>query len=69
LILKKLIDLGKVDVKDVAAEIGINPDALRAKLTVTHKTSHLPASNLYALIVSFCVLISKISVVGRRLVT
>ncbi|ANM58694.1 PHD finger family protein [Arabidopsis thaliana] len=33
LILKKLIDLGKVDVKDVAAEIGINPDALRAKLT------------------------------------
>jgi hypothetical protein len=28
-----LIDLGKVDVKDVAAEIGINPDALRAKLT------------------------------------
>ncbi|KAL1214298.1 histone H3-lysine(4) N-trimethyltransferase ATX1 [Cardamine amara subsp. amara] len=33
LILKKLIDLGKVDVKDVAAEIGINPDALSAKLT------------------------------------
>ncbi|CAE5964495.1 unnamed protein product [Arabidopsis arenosa] len=32
LILKKLIDLGKVDVKDVAAEIGINPDALSAKL-------------------------------------
>ncbi|XP_019093842.1 PREDICTED: uncharacterized protein LOC104751678 [Camelina sativa] len=33
LILKKLIDLGKVDVKDVAAEIGVNPDALSAKLT------------------------------------
>ncbi|XP_056850053.1 uncharacterized protein LOC108842567 isoform X2 [Raphanus sativus] len=32
LILKKLIDLGKVDVKDVAAEIGVNPDALNAKL-------------------------------------
>ncbi|CAH2067762.1 unnamed protein product [Thlaspi arvense] len=32
LILKKLIDLGKVDVKDVAAEIGVNPDALSAKL-------------------------------------
>uniref|UniRef100_A0A1J3GMS1 Protein Jade-3 n=1 Tax=Noccaea caerulescens TaxID=107243 RepID=A0A1J3GMS1_NOCCA len=33
LILKKLIDLGKVDVKDVAAEIGVSPDALSAKLT------------------------------------
>ncbi|CAN8240295.1 unnamed protein product [Cochlearia groenlandica] len=32
LILKKLIDLGKVDIKDVAAEIGANPDALKAKL-------------------------------------
>ncbi|KAF2562686.1 hypothetical protein F2Q70_00016373, partial [Brassica cretica] len=35
LILKKLINLGKVDVKDVAAEIGVNPDALNAKLMVT----------------------------------
>ncbi|KFK42174.1 hypothetical protein AALP_AA2G220700 [Arabis alpina] len=33
LILKKLIDLGKVDVKDVAAEFGVNPDTLSAKLT------------------------------------
>ncbi|XP_019058104.1 PREDICTED: uncharacterized protein LOC104813639 isoform X3 [Tarenaya hassleriana] len=33
LILKKLIDRGKVDVKDVAAEIGITPDALSSKLT------------------------------------
>ncbi|KAG2313522.1 hypothetical protein Bca52824_025079 [Brassica carinata] len=32
LILKKLIDLGKVDLKDVAAEIGVNPDALNTKL-------------------------------------
>ncbi|KAJ4867329.1 PHD finger family protein [Raphanus sativus] len=32
LILKKLIDLGKVNVKDVAEEIGVNPDALNAKL-------------------------------------
>ncbi|CAN6853112.1 unnamed protein product [Brassica oleracea] len=32
LILKKLINLGKVDVKDVAEEIGVNPDALNAKL-------------------------------------
>ncbi|CAN6990733.1 unnamed protein product, partial [Brassica rapa subsp. trilocularis] len=32
LILKKLINLGKVDVKDVVAEIGVNPDALNAKL-------------------------------------
>lgn len=53
----------------MAAEIGINPDALSAKLKVTRKTSHIPASNLYALIVSFCVLISKISFAGRRLVT
>ncbi|XP_023643425.1 uncharacterized protein LOC17894394 isoform X2 [Capsella rubella] len=33
LILKKLIDLGKVDVKVVAADIGVNPDALSVKLT------------------------------------
>ncbi|KAH0920340.1 hypothetical protein HID58_028000 [Brassica napus] len=32
LILKKLIDLGKVNVKDVAEEIGVNPDSLNAKL-------------------------------------
>ncbi|KAJ0241475.1 PHD finger family protein [Hirschfeldia incana] len=32
LILKKLIDLGKVNVKDVAEEIGVSPDALNAKL-------------------------------------
>ncbi|KAL0702080.1 hypothetical protein Bca4012_058202 [Brassica carinata] len=32
LILKKLIDLGKVNVKDVAEEIGVDPDALNAKL-------------------------------------
>lgn len=55
--------------KDVAAEIGVNPDALSAKLTVTRKTSHIPASNICAFIVSFCVLISKICVAGRRLVT
>ncbi|XP_010521226.1 PREDICTED: uncharacterized protein LOC104800176 isoform X2 [Tarenaya hassleriana] len=33
LIVKKLIDRGKVDVKDVAAEVGINPDALISTLT------------------------------------
>ena len=29
--------------KDVAAEIGVNPDALNAKLMVTRNTSHIPA--------------------------
>lgn len=45
--------------KDVAGEIGVSPDALSAKLAVTRKTSHIPASNRCALILSFCVLISK----------
>ncbi|XP_023518349.1 uncharacterized protein LOC111781857 isoform X1 [Cucurbita pepo subsp. pepo] len=39
-IMKKLIDQGKVNVKDVASEINIHPDLLCAKLTV------MPAENL-----------------------
>jgi len=33
----QLIDRGKVDVKDVALEIGISPDTLTANTNVMHK--------------------------------
>lgn len=52
--------------KDVAADIGVHPDALSAKLAVTRKTSHIHSC---VLIVGFCILISKFCATGRRLVT
>jgi len=35
-----LIDRGKVNVKDVALEIGISPDTLTANTNVTHGICH-----------------------------
>lgn len=37
----QLIDRGKVDVKDVALEIGISPDALTANINVMLEICHV----------------------------
>ncbi|KAL0314248.1 UNVERIFIED_CONTAM: Lysine-specific demethylase 4B [Sesamum angustifolium] len=41
MILKKLIDLGKVNAKDVASEIGVSPDSLNAILDDNHMVPEL----------------------------
>ncbi|KAG8378328.1 hypothetical protein BUALT_Bualt08G0126000 [Buddleja alternifolia] len=41
MILKKLIDLGKVNAKDVASEIGVSPDSLNTILTDNHMIPEL----------------------------
>ncbi|KAK4413254.1 histone H3-lysine(4) N-trimethyltransferase ATX1 [Sesamum alatum] len=41
MILKKLIDLGKVNAKDVASEIGVSPDSLNAVLDDNHMVPEL----------------------------
>ncbi|KAI3464451.1 hypothetical protein Pfo_021114 [Paulownia fortunei] len=41
MILKKLIDLGKVSAKDVASEIGVSPDSLDTILTDNHMVPEL----------------------------
>ncbi|KAK7282765.1 hypothetical protein RIF29_11801 [Crotalaria pallida] len=55
LILKKLIDRGKVDAKDVALEIGISPDRLTANINeahiapdVRHKIANWLKAHVYA---------------------